>query len=310
MDPIHPRFRINPPPKDRPVRIYCDGIYDLFHYGHAKSLEQAKKAFNNVWLLVGVCNDSVTHRMKGKTVMTDKERYESVRHCKWADEVIEDAPWVIDNAFLEKHKIDYVAHDDIPYASGGMSDVYAFVKDQGKFLPTKRTDGVSTSELITRIVRDYDEYLRRNLARGVSPRELNIGFFKEKRIQLSSNLHNLRDEIKTEITTWKDEWKETLRTWEEKSQDFVKGFTGGVMQLLGRKSPGISPTASGANSPSRLTSLQDWFHPDLDDDVDRMEQDYDERGNENGFDENGEKGVDKREREEEEDGERKKRKRE
>ncbi|KAI9261029.1 cytidylyltransferase-domain-containing protein [Sporodiniella umbellata] len=212
-------FKINSPPVDRPVRIYCDGIYDLFHFGHAKALEQAKKAFPDVYLLVGVCSDIETHKRKGKTVMTDTERYEAVRHCKWVDEVVPDAPWYVDQEFLDSHHIDYVAHDAEPYQSNETGDVYAFVKEQGRFFPTERTDGISTSDLITRIVRDYDAYLRRNLERGVSAKDLNISFLKERKIKTKKSIQDLRQTLKTAIN-------ETILHWEDKSHDFIRGFSG------------------------------------------------------------------------------------
>ncbi|KAF9358814.1 hypothetical protein BGX26_000817 [Mortierella sp. AD094] len=68
-----------------------------------------------------VCDDALTHSRKGKAVMTDKERYKSVRHCKWAKEVVKNAPWIVDQAFLDKHK---VAHGDIQYKSMDSDDVY------------------------------------------------------------------------------------------------------------------------------------------------------------------------------------------
>ncbi|OON14549.1 putative phosphoglycerate dehydrogenase, partial [Opisthorchis viverrini] len=110
--------------------------------------------------------------------MNEAERYEAVRHCRYVDEVLPDAPWAVTPGFLRKHKIDFVAHDDIPYASADSKDIYKPIKDAGMFLATQRTEGISTTDVIGRIVRDYDLYLRRNLRRGLSRKDLNISFMK------------------------------------------------------------------------------------------------------------------------------------
>ncbi|CAF0931487.1 unnamed protein product [Didymodactylos carnosus] len=204
----------------RKIRIYADGIYDLFHAGHARQLMQAKNVFQNVYLLVGVCNDDLTHRKKGKTVMNEAERYESLRHCRYVDEVVTDAPWVLDDDFLTLNKIDFVAHDEIPYGADGHDDVYQHIKARGMFVVTQRTDGVSTSDIICRLVRDYDMYVRRNLARGYSAHDLNVGFLKEKSIALQARVN----QMKTKMKTYEEETKTVMQRWEERSKEYIHNF--------------------------------------------------------------------------------------
>lgn len=210
---------------ENPVRLYADGIFDLFHFGHMRALEQAKKSFPYSYLMVGCCNDELTHRYKGMTVMTEEERYESLRHCKWVDEVVKEAPWVITKDFLEEHRIDFVCHDALPYTdSSGSSDdgdVYSQIKSWGKFHETQRTEGVSTSELIVRIVKDYNRYVRRNLSRGYTAKEMNVSYHKEKSIQLEIKVDQIKDDLNN-----------ILHVWEHRREEFRDGF----LQMFDSKS--------------------------------------------------------------------------
>lgn len=97
---------------------------------------------------------------------------------------------------MEKHRIDYVAHDAEPYNSAGQDDVYEQIKLMGKFLPTQRTPSISTSELITRIVKDYNDFVRRNLERGVTPKELNLSLLREGEIWMEKNIDKFLQELK------------------------------------------------------------------------------------------------------------------
>lgn len=185
-------FRFNIPPIDRPIRIYADGVFDLFHLGHMKQLEQAKKSFKNVELVCGIPSDIETHKRKGLTVLSDKQRCETLMHCRWVDEVIPNAPWCVTPEFLVEHKIDYVAHDDLPYALGDSDDIYRPIKVMGKFLTTQRTDGILTSDIITKIIRDYDKYLMRNFARGATRKELNVSWLKKNELEIKKQFKDFR----------------------------------------------------------------------------------------------------------------------
>ncbi|KAL3281152.1 hypothetical protein HHI36_004370 [Cryptolaemus montrouzieri] len=260
----------------RPVRIYADGIYDLFHQGHARQLLQAKNLFPNVYLIVGICSDKLTHSKKGRTVMTESERYEAVRHCRYVDEIVRDAPWELDDAYVTKHKIDFIAHDDIPYGTDESNDIYAPWKAKGMFVATQRTEGVSTSDIVARIVRDYDIYVRRNLARGYSAKDLNISYLSEKKIRLQNKMHELKDKGRKVIDTIGERKDDMIAKWEEKSRDFIESF----LLLFGKErltsiwneskdkimnalSPPGSPMppASPSSSNGDLESLEDGVPP-------------------------------------------------
>ncbi|KAK7290413.1 hypothetical protein RIF29_04820 [Crotalaria pallida] len=138
----------------RRVRVYMDGCFDLMHYGHANALRQAKALGDE--LVVGVVNDDVILAHKGPPVLNMEERLTLVTGLKWVDEVIPEAPYAITEQFMnrlfDEYKIDYIIHGDDPCLLPDGTDVYAAAKKAGRYKEIKRTEGISSTDVVERIL--------------------------------------------------------------------------------------------------------------------------------------------------------------
>ncbi|XP_058188983.1 ethanolamine-phosphate cytidylyltransferase-like [Rhododendron vialii] len=136
------------------VRVYMDGCFDLMHYGHANALRQAKALGDE--LVVGVVSDEEIITNKGPPVLSMEERLVLVSGLKWVDEVIDNAPYAITEEFMNRlfneHKIDYIIHGDDPCLLPDGTDAYALAKKAGRYKQIKRTEGVSSTDIVGRIL--------------------------------------------------------------------------------------------------------------------------------------------------------------
>uniref|UniRef100_A0A914PG84 choline-phosphate cytidylyltransferase n=1 Tax=Panagrolaimus davidi TaxID=227884 RepID=A0A914PG84_9BILA len=148
------------------VRVYADGVYDLFHPGHVEQFRQVKAAFPNVYLIIGVCSDADTLKYKGcLPVMNEGECLKMVDQCRYVDEAYFSPPFFPTMEFINYLKADLVAHDSLPYNSPTTDDCYAIFKASDRFLETQRTPTISTTSLLSRIINDLDRYKARQLLR-------------------------------------------------------------------------------------------------------------------------------------------------
>lgn len=135
--------------------IYVGGTFDLFHYGHARFLEQCSK-YGKV--IVAINTDDFCERYKRKPVLTLGERIESVAACKWADEVIvnigdEDSGVTIDT--IKDKKVTHIAHGDDWTGNSLIEQLgisQEWLDERGiSMLYVSYTKGISTSDIIGRI---------------------------------------------------------------------------------------------------------------------------------------------------------------
>eukprot|EP00392_Amoebophrya_sp_AT5.2_P008056 g8075.t1 len=129
---------------------YIDGCFDIMHSGHFNAIRQARSLCDR--LVVGVHSDDEIARNKGPPVMLQDERYGLLNHIKWIDEIVTDVPYSPSIATLDGCGADFAVHgDDMPVNSEGVG-AYDSLRDAGRLKIVKRTEGVSTTDFIGRLL--------------------------------------------------------------------------------------------------------------------------------------------------------------
>lgn len=140
-------------PAGKEVRIFMDGAFDMMHYGHMNAFRKARSL--GTYLIAGVNSDESIITCKGPPICNDEERLGVVRGCKWVDEVVTKVPYVMTAEYLQwvidTYKVDYVVHGDDPCIVDG-KDVYEIPKKNGQFKSISRTEGISTTDIVGRML--------------------------------------------------------------------------------------------------------------------------------------------------------------
>jgi ethanolamine-phosphate cytidylyltransferase len=112
---------------------------------------------------VGLVGDEDIVRNKGsEPVIPFEERLKTLTACKFVDEVIINVSYDLTeelvNTLLRDHDVDFIAHGDDPCVTADGKDAYAYPKSIGCFRMFKRTEGVSTTDLVGRMLLSTREH--------------------------------------------------------------------------------------------------------------------------------------------------------
>lgn len=131
--------------------VYMDGVFDLFHIGHVRAIQQMKKYGNRV--IIGIVGDDDATEYKRKPIICEQYRREMIEACKYVDSVICPCPLIMDQDFLHKHHIDHVVHafaDDSDYEK--QKKMFMDVE----LIQIKYCEDISTSDIIEKIIHEYE----------------------------------------------------------------------------------------------------------------------------------------------------------
>ncbi|KXL43629.1 hypothetical protein M433DRAFT_155602 [Acidomyces richmondensis BFW] len=152
------------PQDDQPVRsdnLWIDGCFDFFHHGHAGVMLQARRLGNT--LTVGLHSDDAITANKGPPVMNLAEREAAVNASRFSSRCVPYAPYVTSLPWITHYGCEFVVHGDDITSDASGEDCYRFVKRAGRMKIVPRTPGISTTDLVGRMLLCTKDHFVRKL---------------------------------------------------------------------------------------------------------------------------------------------------
>jgi len=137
-----------------------DGVFDMFHYGHLRAIEQVynigikqSTVESPCEVIIGIISDEDTESYKRLPISTLYERTEIIKAIKYVDKVISPAPLFVTKEFIKENNIDIVVHgfaNDADFEA--QKEQHRELIDMGIFRKIDYTPSISTTNIIDRIL--------------------------------------------------------------------------------------------------------------------------------------------------------------
>ena len=138
------------------MRVYIDGVWDMFHVGHLKCLLAARKFAEErpspspPEVVVGVVSDEDAASYKRTPVIPHDERAAIVAALGCVAEVIPRCPLRVTPEFLREHRLQKVVHGFSNDADRARQrPFFADIADAFEEIPY--THGISTTDVLARV---------------------------------------------------------------------------------------------------------------------------------------------------------------
>jgi len=136
-----------PPPRRT---VYMDGVFDLFHVGHLRAIQQCTALGDRV--IVGVTGDADAAHYKRSPVIAEADRVAVVEAIRGVNKVVCPCPLVVTEQFMEEHDIDLVVHGFVdPADEEKQAHFFAAPRAAGKFQTIEYYRRLSTTDIIAKV---------------------------------------------------------------------------------------------------------------------------------------------------------------